>query len=170
MMTTFRMTDLGNASYYLGIELQQTLEGTYFHQKGYIEKLLDRFGMSDCSPMAVSMNPRTKLRKDTVSDPVDLHLYQSLVGGLLHATISWWDIQFVVNHVSRYLTVPQQNHLVVAKNILRYLKGTLNYCLFFPSSHTRGLHTFIDVDWAGDFDSRRSTSGVLYKFGNSPIA
>ena len=170
MMTTFRMTDLGNASYYLGIELQQTPEGTYFHQKGYIEKLLDRFGMTDCSPMAMPMNPRTKLRKDTASEPVDPHLYQSLVGGLLHATISRWDIQFAVNHISRYLTALQLEHLVAAKNILRYLKGTLNYCLFFPFSDTGGLHTFTDADWAGDSDSRRSTSGVLYKFGNSPIA
>lgn len=99
-MNTFKMTNLGNASCYLGVELLQKSEGTYFHQKGYIEKLLDRFGMTNCSPMTVPMNPRTKLRKDTATALVDPHLYQSLVGGLLHATISRWDIQYAVNHVS----------------------------------------------------------------------
>jgi lipid II:glycine glycyltransferase (peptidoglycan interpeptide bridge formation enzyme) len=55
------MTDLGDAKYYLGVELTHTREEIYFHQKGYIEKLLDRFGMSTCMPLAVPMNPRTKL-------------------------------------------------------------------------------------------------------------
>ena len=153
-MNTFCMTDLGNASCYLGVKLQQRPEGTYFHQKGYIEKLLDRFGMADCTPMTIPMNPKTKLRKDTASAPIDPHLFQSLVGGLLHATISRWDIQFAINHVSRYLTSPQQEHLVAAKNILRYLKRTLNFSLFFPSSNNGSVHTYIDANWAGDYDSR----------------
>ena len=110
--------------------------------------------------MAVPMNPKTKLCNETTSAPVDQHLYQSLVGGLLHATISRWDIQFAVNHVSRYLKAPQHKHLIAAKNILRYLKGTLNFYLFFPCSDTRSLHTYRDADWADDSDSRRSTSGI----------
>jgi hypothetical protein len=97
MMTSFRMTDLGNASYYLGVEIQQCPEGTYFHQRGYIEKLLDRFGMSGCTPASIPMNPKAKLQKETGSAPVDPVFYQNLVGGLLHATISRWDIQFAVN-------------------------------------------------------------------------
>jgi hypothetical protein len=75
------MTDLGNASYYLGVEIQQCPEGTYFHQKGYIEKILDRFDMFGCTPASIAMIPKTKLQKETSSAPV-------LVGGLLHATIS----------------------------------------------------------------------------------
>ena len=61
MMTTFCMTDLGNVSYYLGVEIQQAPKGIYFHQKGYIKKLLDRFGMAECTLMTVPMNPKTKL-------------------------------------------------------------------------------------------------------------
>jgi hypothetical protein len=75
MMTTFCMTDLGNASYYLGVEIQQCLEGTYFHQRGYIKKLLDKFSMSGCTLTSISMNPKTKLQKDTSSVPIDPVLY-----------------------------------------------------------------------------------------------
>ena len=46
----------------------------------------------------------------------------------------------------------------------------MDFCLFFPSKDTGSLHTFTDADWAGDVDSRRSTSRILYTFGNSPIA
>ena len=75
MMGTFHMTDLGTTSYYLGVEIQQKPEGIYFHQKGYVEKLLDRFGMTDCTLMAVPMNPKTKLCKDTETIFVDPLLY-----------------------------------------------------------------------------------------------
>ena len=61
MMTTFKMTNLGDAKYYLGIQLELTLEDIYFHQQRYIKKLLDEFGMSDCIPISIPMHPRTKL-------------------------------------------------------------------------------------------------------------
>jgi hypothetical protein len=170
LMKNFKMTDLGDARYYLGVELDYTFDGIYFHQKGYIEKLLERFGMTTCTPLTVPMNPRTKLQKQTGTSPVDIKTFQSLVGGLLHATISRWDIQYVVGCVSRYLTNPQQEHLLAAKNILRYLKGTLNHAIFYPTIDTRNLITFSDADWAGDIDSRRSTAGILYKLGSAPIA
>ena len=63
LMSTFKMTDLKDAKYYLGIKLTHTKEGIYFHQRGYIEKLLDRFDMSNCVPVAVPMNLRLKLQK-----------------------------------------------------------------------------------------------------------
>jgi hypothetical protein len=99
-MSTFKMTDLGDAKYYLRVELTHTKEGIYFHQRGYIKKLLDRFGMSNCIPVAVPMNPCSKLQKQTHTPPVDVKTFQSLVGGLLHVTISRWDIQYVVGCVS----------------------------------------------------------------------
>ena len=65
---------------------------------------------------------------------------------------------------------PQQVHLTAAKNILRYLKGTLDYGIFYPSHDNCNLSVFTDADWAGEVDSRRSTSGILYKIGTTPIA
>jgi hypothetical protein len=60
--------------------------------------------------------------------------------------------------------------LIVAKNILQYLKGTLDYGILFSSTDKGSLLTYTDANWAGDIDSRRSTSSIFYKFGTSPIA
>jgi hypothetical protein len=92
MMHTFRMTDLGDAQYYLGMELKYTDHSIYFHQQGYFEKLLNRFGMLNCTPLSVPINSRSRLSKKFGSTPIDVKTYQSLVGGLLHAIISRWDI------------------------------------------------------------------------------
>lgn len=118
LMKHFKMTYLRDAKYYEGVEIDRTSDGIFFHQRGYIQKLLDRFGMSKCSANNISMNSKTKLRKKTFTQPVDKKTYQSLVGGLLHATISRWNIQFAVGCVSTYLTNPQMEHLIAAKNIL----------------------------------------------------
>jgi hypothetical protein len=87
------------------------------------------------------MNPSSRLSKNSGSTPVDVKTYQSLVGGLLHATISRWDIQYVVGCVSRYLTNPQEGHLLAAKNILRYLRGTLDHGIQYPTQDKGKLLT-----------------------------
>jgi hypothetical protein len=87
-MTSFKISNLGDANYCLGVEILQTTNGIYFHQRGYSEKILERFGMAKCTPISSPMNPKTKLQKDTGSSPVDPKFYQSLVGAFLHATIS----------------------------------------------------------------------------------
>jgi hypothetical protein len=154
------MTDLGDASFYLEVELIQGPDGIHFHQHGYIKKVLNRFGMLNYTPVNTPMNPRSKLTRETSSPSVDIKTYQSLIGALLHATISRWDIQFAVSCLSRYLTNPQLQHLLAAKHILRYLKGTLNYGIFYSTTDQGKLHTFTDADWAGDVDTHRSTSGI----------
>jgi hypothetical protein len=126
--------------------------------------------MSNYTPLTAPMNLKTKLQKEIGIQPIDPKFYQSLVGALLHATISRWDIQYPINCISRYLTKPQMDYMIIAKNILRYLKGSLNHGIFYPLNNPGNLLIFSDVDWAGDLDSQRSTSGILYKLRNAPIA
>ena len=55
---------------------------------------------------------------------------------------------------------------------MRYLKGTLDYGLRFEA-YDKGsveLHGYADADWAGDVDTRKSTSGFLFLIGNATIS
>jgi hypothetical protein len=60
--------------------------------------------------------------------------------------------------------------MLAAKNILRYLKGTLNYGLLFPATNEGKFNAYADADFGRDFDTRRSTGGIMYKIGTAPIA
>ena len=53
LSNTFEMKDLGNASYVLGIQIYQDRSKDILglSQKGYIEKLLQRYNMQDCKPL-----------------------------------------------------------------------------------------------------------------------
>ena len=45
------------------------------------------------------------------------------------------------------------------KIIMRYLKGTEDYGLWYKIGGNLDLKVFIDANWAGSIDDRKSTSG-----------
>jgi hypothetical protein len=71
MKKIFHMSDLGVLSYYLGIEVRQSVKGLELSQSAYASKLLEKLGMGSCNPCAVPMEPKLKLSKEGNSSPVD---------------------------------------------------------------------------------------------------
>ena len=67
------------------------------------------------------------------------------------------------------MSSPTQNHLQAAKRILRYIQGTLHFGIAFTSGPV-SLSAYSDSDWAGDPVDRRSLTGMVLFFGNSPIS
>ena len=142
----------------------------------YIEKMLSELDMMKCR---VSTTPGTdSLRKKIESEDLltsDEHrLYRRLVGQLLWLSSVRPDIQFATKELSRGLSQPTQDHLHKLKVLLRYLSGTkeavLQLCpkVTLPAKVTSlDLDVYVDSDWAGCAQSRRSTSGVaLYFLGS----
>ncbi|KAL0410576.1 UNVERIFIED_CONTAM: Copia protein [Sesamum latifolium] len=74
---------------------------------------------------------------------------------------------FGVGLVSRHMEAPTTSHLKVAKRILRYIQGTIDHGIFYKSSQDFELVGYCDSDWAGDIDSRKSTTGFVYFMGSS---
>ena len=64
---------------------------------------------------------------------------------------------------------PTTTHWAAIKRILRYLKGTADYGLFFQSGTFR-VKAYSDADWAGGRDDRRSTSGFCIYLGPNVIS
>ncbi|KAK3037025.1 hypothetical protein RJ639_031599 [Escallonia herrerae] len=92
---------------------------------------------------------------------------ESLVGSLRYLICTRPDILFGVGLVSRYMEAPTTSHLKVAKRILRYIKGTLDYGIMYSSSHDFKLVGYCDSDWASDKDDQKSTTGFVFYMGNS---
>ncbi|XP_026447738.1 uncharacterized protein LOC113348244 [Papaver somniferum] len=67
------------------------------------------------------------------------------------------------------LDAPTDQHLIAAKRVLRYIKGTLDYGVLF-SKGLLTLHGFSDADWVNFIDTRRSTRGLCLFFGPNPIS
>ncbi|KAG6529238.1 hypothetical protein ZIOFF_011434 [Zingiber officinale] len=103
-----------------------------------------------------------KLSKHDEEEKVDPTFFKSLVGSLRYLTCTRPDILYAVGLVSRYMEDPTTTHLKIAKRILRYIKGTIDFGLLYSTSNHFKLEGYSDSDWGGDIDDRKSTTGFVY--------
>lgn len=170
----WEIKDLGDVKVILGLRVQRNrLKRTLkIDQTLYIQALLQRFKLQEATPTTLPMVGRESLGKALKEEPrCDQALYQSAIGGL-----SWvyrgtrLDIAYPVNQLASYCSDPSVRHWNAALRVMRYLKGSINYSLEFgtPGLHGLELQGFCDADYAGDADSRLSTTGALFLLGGAP--
>ena len=86
-----------------------------------------------------------------------------MIGSLMYLTNTRPDIFFVMNTLIHV-------HLITAKHILRYLKGTVHYGLKYEVNRKINLEGYVDSDWAGSAIDRKSTSGCYFSMGSGVIS
>ena len=162
----FKMKDLKRLSWFLGIEFSFEKDCITMNQTKYLEKMLDRFGMSDCKPKATPCDLSVNKMIDDSDELSDARLYREIIGSLIYVmTGTRPDLCYVVSKLSQYMAKPSKAHLNLAKHCLRYLKGTLNYSLRFSRSDKLKLIGFCDADW-GASEDRFSISGYSFQLSS----
>jgi hypothetical protein len=171
MEKLFRMSNLGLLHYYLGIEVKQQNGGLVLTQAAYAKKILKKAGMIDCNSCKAPMEPRLKLSKESSSPLVDATFCRSLVGSLRYLVNTMPYIAFVVGYVSRFMQELHSDHHAAVKHILRYVSGTCDWGLYCPKGDEEQpvLVGFSDSDLASDVDRRKSTTGLIFFLGKSPV-
>jgi len=111
-----------------------------------------------------------KLSKEDSSKDFDPSVYNSIVGSLMYLTATRPDIMYAVSLISRFMEKPKETHWQAAKRIMRYVKGTKRYGIFYTVSECSDLVGYTDSDWAGSVDDRKSTSGYVFHIGSGAIS
>ena len=166
---------------YLGnkISVNQEKLTVDLNQSEYVQELLERFNMSDSLPTSTPIVHRlSEANGGEKLSPLEHEQYRNMVGSMLY--LACWsrpDIAFAVSELSRFVSSPGQNHMKAVKHLLRYLKGTQDLGLKFAKPKNTGpmdrpniLWGFVDSDWAGCPDSRRSTSGYALMLNGAAIS
>ena len=174
----FKMKDLGAVARFLGMEVQRNRAGQAISltSSQHIDDMLQRFGMQDCKPTATPLPHKAVLGpRGPDEQPLPPQTpYRSLVGSLLY--VAMWtrpDIAFAVSQVARFQSDPSVYHWDLAKNILRYLKGTRARGLTFsPGAHGDAgvVRGYVDASWGEDPSTRKSQSGYVFTLGNAAIS
>jgi hypothetical protein len=133
-------------------------------------EILKRFGTMDCKSMTTPMTTNPKLLCDTSSEIMDATLYRQMIGSLMYLTNTRPNICFVVNTLSQYMVEPKHVHLIVAKHVMRYLKGTIEYGIKYDADCEFRLHGYSDSDMASSVIDRKSTSGCCFSLGSGMIS
>ncbi|TQD98819.1 hypothetical protein C1H46_015462 [Malus baccata] len=114
----FSMKDLGNLSYFLGIEVKYEGDSMHLCQSKYALYLLSRTKFIEAKPISTPVSFGQKLSA-YVGDPcADLALYRSVVGALQYLTITRLDLSYAVNQVCQFMHSPKNTHWMAVKQSL----------------------------------------------------
>ena len=170
MEKEFDMSDLGKMRYFLGIEVLQTSQGIHNSLTKYAVEVLRRFEMEDCNGVRNPMVAGSKVDMDENGERIDETFYKQIIGSLMYITTTRPDLQFAVSLLSRYMSRPTKLHLHAVKRVLRYLRDTEDYGIWYKRGGAGELQVFTDSDFAGDVDRRKSTSGYVFLMDNAAVA
>jgi hypothetical protein len=127
----------------------------------YLEKLVDRFGMQNCKPKYTPCEMNVNKICNDQSELADERLYREIVGSLIYVmTATRPDLCYIVTNLSQHMARPTSTHMIIiAKLVLRYVKGTIHQKLLFrKSAEPINWIGFCDADWANS-EHRRSITG-----------
>ncbi|WVZ89843.1 hypothetical protein U9M48_036197 [Paspalum notatum var. saurae] len=158
MSREFEMSMMGKLQFFLGLQIRQTPQGTFVHQSKYTRDLFQKFEMADASPQMTPMSTSTALDADEDGKEVDQKVYRGMIGSLLYLTATRLDIQFAVGLCARFHASPRESHRTAVKRILRYIKFTPEFGLWYSADSSLSLLGFSDSDHAGCRIDRKSTS------------
>ena len=100
-----------------------------------------------------------RLSKTDESTKINQTMYRSMIGKLQYVVHSRLDITLVIGIVARFSANPRENHLMAVKRIMRYLKGTDDFHLYYKKNEKFELNAYIDADWGGNIDDKKITIG-----------
>ncbi|KAJ9560628.1 hypothetical protein OSB04_005788, partial [Centaurea solstitialis] len=170
MHKKFKMSAMGELTFFLGLQVAQKENGIFIHQSKYVKDILHKFGYSDVKPASTPMETHKHLTVDPEGQEVDVHHYRSMIGSLMYLTASRQDIMFAVCVCARFQVQPKDSHLQAVKRIFRYLKGHSKFGLWYPHDSPFDLIAYTDSDYGGANMDRKSTTGGCQFLGSRLVS
>jgi hypothetical protein len=149
MSREFEMSMMAELTFFLGLQIKQTREGTFMHQGKYTKDLLRKFDMGEAKPLSTPMSTTTALDEDNEGEVMDQKEYRSMIGSLLYLMTTRSDIQFTVCLCARFQSSSRTSHHQAVKQIMRYLRFTPEFGLWFSASSSLSLCGYSDADYVG---------------------
>jgi hypothetical protein len=111
-----------------------------------------------------------KLRKDDEYKEVDQRIYRLMIGSLIYVKNSRPNVMQAVGQVTWFQAAPKVTHVIAMKRIFKYLKGKIEFGLWYPKGNEMTMVSYTNADWAGSIDDRRSTSGQYFCPGDCLVS
>eukprot|EP00253_Pinus_taeda_P021546 PITA_21546 len=166
----FEMKDMGLMNYFLGMEVWQKDGDLFVSQGKYANEILRRFHMEKCKPMKTPLASNWRKEDATSSEVVEATVYRQLVGSLMYLVNTQPDLSYVVNQLSQAMVLPTKMFWKAEKHVLRYLRGTSQYGLWYKKTEGVKLQGFTDANWAAIPSDQKSTSRGIFNLGSSAVS
>ncbi|XP_016173481.1 uncharacterized protein LOC107615982 [Arachis ipaensis] len=148
----FALKDMGELHYFLSIQVTKTVAGgLILSQEKYVKNILKKAEIENCKPCQTP-------------------LPFSVVGSLQYLTITRPELAYDVGKVSQFMQTPLDEHWKLVKRMLMYVSGTASFGLHLHKTTVHNIRAYIDSDWGGDPDDRKSTGGFCVFLGDNLIS
>ena len=131
---------------------------------------MKKFGLESASSVRTPMSPNVKLTIDLLGKSVDHSLYRSMIGSLLYLIASRPDISYNVRVCAKYQANPKESHMTALKRIIKYVKTTAEFGVWYSKDTSDVLAGYLDADWVRNANDRKSTSGGCFYVGNNLVS
>jgi len=167
----FKMTVIYKPKTFVGLELSREENIIKLKQEEYTKKILKQYGMDKAKSVKIGKIPILKNENRNTPKKED-YKYREIIGSLLYLSIKTRpDISFSVGFSSKYIENYSQENINDVKHILKYLNGSINQGIYYKSNaKTNGLQAYCDADFAGDQETRRSTTGYIIYYGGEAVS
>ncbi|XP_027186900.1 secreted RxLR effector protein 161-like [Cicer arietinum] len=166
MKNQFEMSSLGEMNYFLDLEVYQYEDGFFLNQEKYAHEVLNKFRMESCKSVPTFLVSNLKFSKEDETEKIYVSLYRSLIGSLLYLTSSSPDLMYATSLLSRFMRSRTKTHFATSKRVLRYVKGTTQFGIWYKPSENGSLIGYVDSDWAGNIDDMKSTTNHAFSLGS----
>ena len=169
------MKYLGEAKFILGIKIERIENCLYLSQEEYLARVLKRLNMINYkgtrTPLKLDIkNSLSKSSCNEENNDSKNFPYREAIGCLMYALLCIRpDLGFPICFLSQFSNSPSKEHWIALKHVLRYVKETLTFKLKYEKSDEQ-IIGYSDVDWVGDIEKHKSTSGFIFLLGKGPIS
>ena len=146
MQAEFEMSMIGELTHFLGLQIRQQDLGIFLSQFKYAKNLVKKFCLESASYVRTLMSPNVKLTVNLLSKSVDSSPYRSMISSLLYFTASRPDISYSVRVCARYQANPKESHMIALKRIIKYVKTTIDFGLWYSKNTNDVLAGYSDSD------------------------
>ena len=157
-------------THFLGLQICQQDLGIFLSQSKYARNLVKKFGLESASSIRTPTSPNVKLTVDLLGKSVDSSLYRSMIGSLLYLTATRPDISYSVGVCARYRANLKESHMIALKRIIKYVKTIADFGVWYSKDTNNVLVGYLNADWAGNADDRKSTLGGCFYVSNNLVS
>ena len=129
--------------------------------------------MFKCNSIVIAVETRMALEKEGDEELINPTYFKKIVGSLRYRCNTRPNLEFSVGLISIFMETPRMPHLLIAKRIIHYVKGTLDYGILFPIGSDNSkvyLLGYSYSDWCGDKSDQKSTASYVFMCEGTPIS
>ncbi len=132
----------------------------------YLREVIAKFDMVGTHPSSIPSPAGMKIyvNENWDGDEKFRHLYQQYYGCINYSALIRSELTYYASQICRVMSMPNEENLHIAQNILKYTLGSLDEKITFRPADVNdplgdfiyGLMTFSDSDWVTSVDTRHS--------------